>query len=277
MATLNKRNQTWQVRILRTGFPTQTQSFQNKSDALHWARTQELLRDQQQAPAPILTNPFSDILQRYRNEVSIRKRGYASEYYRIQTLLRAPELQRQTGKITSRILYQYRDRRLTEVSGCTVRKELYLLSAIFCHLHTEWSDMPIQNPVQGMHKPPNAPQRIVRLSQSQRQTLQSHLTSYPDRLLAQIVEVALETGLRRGDLLSLTPAQIHVDTQLLYLATSKNGYGRCIPLSKRAFAILSACDPAQKQIFILKYLYCRLISIYVIYIYRIREKENINY
>ena len=42
MASIRKQNNRWEVRVRRTGHPTQTKTFTLKSDAQQWAREAEI-------------------------------------------------------------------------------------------------------------------------------------------------------------------------------------------------------------------------------------------
>jgi hypothetical protein len=44
MASFRQRGGKWQARILRTGYPDQTETFETKADAEKWARSVELAR-----------------------------------------------------------------------------------------------------------------------------------------------------------------------------------------------------------------------------------------
>jgi hypothetical protein len=50
MATLRRRGKRWQVQVRRNGRPSLSRSFQLKSDALAWARQQDLEADRQGLP-----------------------------------------------------------------------------------------------------------------------------------------------------------------------------------------------------------------------------------
>jgi integrase len=60
--------------------------------------------------------------------------------------------------------------------------------------------------------------------------------------------LALETAMRRSDLLRLEWKNINLEKRTAHLQTSKNGFGRTIPLSTKAVAILQELpkDPAGK-------------------------------
>ena len=55
-----------------------------------------------------------------------------------------------------------------------------------------------------------------------------------------IIEIALETGMRRGEILNIKKE--HVKNQTLFIPLAKNGHQRTIPLSKRAYHILKNYD-----------------------------------
>ena len=54
MASIRKHNSRWEVRVRRSGYPTQTKTFTHKSSAQTWAREAELALEQGKAPtAPV--------------------------------------------------------------------------------------------------------------------------------------------------------------------------------------------------------------------------------
>ena len=61
--------------------------------------------------------------------------------------------------------------------------------------------------------------------------------NYPQVKLRNIIEVVLETGMRRGKILNIKKE--HIKSQTLSIPITKNGHPRTIPLTKRALYILS--------------------------------------
>ena len=55
--------------------------------------------------------------------------------------------------------------------------------------------------------------------------------SYP--ILAWIVKLALYTGMRQGEIQSLTLEHVDLKRRVIGLTESKNGSGRTVPLTKR--------------------------------------------
>jgi predicted Zn-dependent protease len=76
MATLRKRGERWQVQVRRQGRADVSRSFLLKSDALAWARQQELEADRHGIPTArkaLAGVTVADVVRRYRDEVLPRK------------------------------------------------------------------------------------------------------------------------------------------------------------------------------------------------------------
>jgi hypothetical protein len=58
--------------------------------------------------------------------------------------------------------------------------------------------------------------------------------------LAHFVAIAIETGMRRSEFLSLEWSDLNVERRMAYLPVTKNGEPRGVPLSSHAMAILGA-------------------------------------
>lgn len=70
--------------------------------------------------------------------------------------------------------------------------------------------------------------------------------------LAQIVVLALDTGMRRGELLHQTGEDVDLERRLLFVTHSKTAQGemREIPLTNRAFDLLTALDRSRGKLFL---------------------------
>ena len=55
-----------------------------------------------------------------------------------------------------------------------------------------------------------------------------------------VVELALETAMRRGELLALQWKHVDLERRVAYLPMTKNGLARSVPLSTRAAGVLSS-------------------------------------
>ncbi len=59
-------------------------------------------------------------------------------------------------------------------------------------------------------------------------------------MLYWIVVLAIETGMRKGEMVTLTRRQIDLQKRVISLQQTKNGTARSVPLSKTAVQVLEA-------------------------------------
>ncbi len=91
MATLMKRGDKYFVQIRRKGFATACRTFHLKSDAEEWARYMETKADRGDMPASVKVLDgyrVRDIITRYRDEVTVKKRSAETETYFLNAFLR---------------------------------------------------------------------------------------------------------------------------------------------------------------------------------------------
>jgi integrase len=79
-----------------------------------------------------------------------------------------------------------------------------------------------------------SPARILRLSLDDESRLLSLARGSGTTGLASAIILAIETGLRRSELLSLTWNRVDFDRRVLVVSDSKNGHGRYVPLTQCA-------------------------------------------
>ena len=134
---------------------------------------------------------------------------------------------------------RFREDRLKEVSAGTVLKDLGLLSAVINTGRTEWGleNVIRTNPVSLISKPKTPRPRDRRLEAGELEKLLSACTS-PNPWFRPLVLFAIEKGMRRGEILSLTWENVHLDKRYVHLPDSKNGDSRNVPLSPQALELL---------------------------------------
>ncbi|OUS08856.1 integrase [Rhodobacterales bacterium 52_120_T64] len=248
MATIRINRGKWQAIVRRTGFPQQSKSFDSKTIARKWARQKEAELDTGviHTDTRILDNTtVSDILLRYRETVTINKKGHASEGKRIDSFLKQPWANYKLSRVTSGVFSHYRDQRLKQVRPATVRRDLGLLRAIFEVAKQEW-DMPFQeNPLINVRKPKEPNARTRRLESGELDLLLSVAESRKGGWLKAGIQIAIETGMRRGELLSALWSDVSFTNSTLLIRETKNGHPRCIPLTAEAVAILRSQKPTE--------------------------------
>jgi len=262
MGTITKRGELqWQAKVRRKGFPTQSRTFMYKEDADKWVRTVEReletsgFVDRREAEKTTLAS----VLKRYQKEVSPAKKSGEIESIKIDVLLRDKAIAAlKMTAITSAELVKWRDRRLKDVTGGTVNRELDILSAVLNHARREWG-IHVENPIPYVKRPDKARSRERRLSALEESYLLAALTGGErtdngtfskgarNPWLLPLVQFALETAMRRGELLSLQWENVELKQRTAYLPDTKNGDARTVPLSTRAVAILKGLPSYPKQ------------------------------
>ena len=255
MGTITKRGELqWQAKVRRKGYPAQSRTFSYKEDAEKWVRELERAADtggvvdRREAEK----NTLGAILRRYQTEVTPSKKSADIESVKIDVIMKDATLPKlKMSAVTSSAVASWRDRRLKQVGGATVNREIDVLSAVFNHARREWG-VHVENPIPLIKRPEKARARDRRFSAEEETYLLAALTG-GERLadgtfskgarnpwLLPLVKLAIETAMRRGELLSLTWENVDLKRQTAHLPDTKNGDPRTVPLSTRAVAILQA-------------------------------------
>ena len=150
--------------------------------------------------------------------------------------------------IDQKLVASYRDSRLNggagrkPVYGSTVRKELYMLSKVLGFAEIEKGiTMPRGNPVERVRMPSEGKSRTRRLNAEEWVAFESECKKSRNSWLWPVVQLAVETAMRQGELLSLTWSQIDWKNRLALLNDPdkiKNEEPRAVPLSPAALEVL---------------------------------------
>ena len=243
MASIRQRSGKWQARVLREGYPAEVKSFTTRSEAQKWARQIEGAMDsggyQSRCEADKML--LSDALLRYAEEVSPTKRGHRDEVIRINALKRAKMAAYSMAKLSPAIVAGFRDERLRNVGAGAVIRDLSLLSSVINHARREWS-VTVNNPCLLVKKPPTPAGRTRVLSADEELRLLVAVAPIGRRNpeMLPLVQLALQTAMRRGELLALRWEHVDLEGQTAYLPTSKNGHPRLVPLSSAAVGVLAS-------------------------------------
>ncbi|KUM04284.1 site-specific integrase [Chromobacterium subtsugae] len=184
---------------------------------------------------------LKDTLAIYRDRISILKKGYAQERYRIEQLCRSFLGDIVTREVTSVDIATYRDQRLTQVnpktqkllSTATVRLEMSLLSNCFDIARIEWG-LCDSNPVSNVRKPKIPPGRDRRMTPREERLILRYAHAHSNPELYSIIVIALQTAMRQGEILGMRWEYINLKTRVVHLPETKNGSKRDVPLSLKA-------------------------------------------
>jgi integrase len=103
---------------------------------------------------------------------------------------------------------------------------------------SEWGFNLPSNPVANLRKPPQAKGRSRRLERDEEARLLEACRRSSNPFLAPLVCLAIETAMRRGELLGLSWEHVRLDEFCVHLPITKNGDSRDVPLSPRAREII---------------------------------------
>lgn len=241
MASITKRKNGWCAQVRRKGYAPRSKTLPTKSAALTWAREIETLVDAGRLPvsdAPLREKCLSDLITRYLLEVTPRKRSDQSERLRLGKMQLNALVSKRLIELNQCDIASYRDQRLKEAKPATVRKELYLLASVIDVATKDWGYPFTKNPVRGIALPIANDARDRRLEAGEAEKLHRALQTTRNPHVRPIVMLAIETGLRRREVLELTWSNVDLERRIAYIPITKTGVPRTIPLTDAALAVI---------------------------------------
>ena len=238
MASFRFRNNRWQARVQRKGQKDLAKSFLNKPDAEKWARSIEIEIDRGTYINTDYAQKtlFKEILQKYLDDVAPHMRSADNQIVRVRKLMKHPIAEVNMAHLSPKHMADYRDERLKEIKPNTVIRELAILSSVINLARREWG-LNIINPITMIKKPSSTKGRDRILNDEELGRLIIQLEKISP-WYKPLVEFAIETAMRRGELLSLLWANVSFEKSIAFLPLTKNGDSRYIPLSLKAIRIL---------------------------------------
>ncbi|WP_238474390.1 site-specific integrase [Pseudomonas cavernae] len=253
MATIRNRGEyQWEAQIRRKGYPAQRKTFETKADAQAWARMieSEIDRGIFVSRVEAERTAFYELIDRYISEVAPKHKGAYSEIKRLEALKRHPLATRIVATLTSSDFARYRDERLKIRKGNTVKRELALFQCVLEVARREWGIHLAENPVRMVSRPSYNDERSRRLAPDEEDYLLAALEYFERRAdgtyaegshnpwIRPIVQLALETAMRRGELFQLLWKHVSLDRRTAHLPSTKNGLPRTLPLTPKAAQLL---------------------------------------
>ncbi|MFC5556502.1 tyrosine-type recombinase/integrase [Methylobacterium iners] len=192
---------------------------------------------------------MADLLARYEAEMTVKKRGTDRERYKLRVIRSHPIAGLPLAKLSTVAVSQYRDDRLRVVQGGTVRRELAILQHCLEVARKEWGTPLLTNPVQSVTLPEPSRARDQRLEAEAGQKLHAAIGSAHAWYLRPLMELAIETGMRRGELLALLWSHVSLEKRTAHLPITKNGHARTVALTPKAIEVLRALPRTDPRVF----------------------------
>ena len=252
MSSIQKRGLTFRVRITRQGKSTLSGTFYSRNEALQWAKDIEAklyLGIYEEITPKIAKNiSFREAAQHYLKTHSIHKKIVRCETSRLKILIeRWGDIP--VEQINKAAILELRDDLLSlGRSGETINHYFNTLSKLFQMLVGDW-DLVIANPIKGIKRMPPSHGRSKRVTSDIEKILLNSCNAISLSLLSSIIKFAIQTGMRRGEIMGLTWADIDLPNRKAYLHQTKNGEPRQVPLTRQAMAVLEALSRDEERVF----------------------------
>jgi integrase len=236
MASIYKRNGKWRVEIRKIGSKGIHKSFIVKDEAIRFARETEVKIEQglYQDLTLAKTTKLKDVLAQYRDRVSVNKKGYDQERYKINKIIRSDIADKTLSQLTPIVLFEYIEQQKKLYTASTVNKSITIVNLALNFAERFLGISLNKNPLKF----------IKRLKESQfvGQVIELHeealLLKHAEFSKLYWLKVAIilgiDCGLRRGEILKLKAENINYKNNTAVLKDTKNGETREVGLSSRA-------------------------------------------
>lgn len=257
MATFTKRNNKWRAQVRKKGV-SKSAEFETKSEAQKWAAALE--KEIELANYnPFANTTFSQVIDRYIKEYTVKKRGAREEKLRLFRICDTSLGQVAMDELSQQDLREWQNKRLSEVSSASVLRERIAISAVLTQA-VKWGYIE-KNPLYGLDKPeqPKARTRCYTKQEINALVEASGFTfdEEPKTKYAAVGAAflfALETAMRAGEICSLTWENVNLTARTAFLPLTKNGHSRTVPLTQKAIKIIERMqrDEDESTVFGLK-------------------------
>lgn len=243
MATFIKRAGSWQAKVCRKGV-RRTATFPTKIQAQEWAsKTENEIISGHYGLG--VRKTLGEAIDAYLKANAERKGAHYE-----QTRLKA--FKRDEAALCAKVLpaltlsdfVAFRDARMAQVKPGTVRREFSLLGGVFSHaVERQWLQT---NLLREVKKPQSPPARRRGVEQAE---IDAIVQALGDSEIAKAFLLAIETGMRQGEMLGLTWDDVHLAERYVRLPTTKNKDARDVPLSLEAVKILKSMPKESEYVF----------------------------
>lgn len=234
MATIRRRERkkgtVWQVQVRLAGHEHVSKTFESREEAVSWARRMEgqieSRRDKPRSERDLgeAIGRYLDTVEPHKAESTRHSRKHRFEWWYKHHGTKL------LSELTPDVIAEARDHLDQRgLSPATVNRYLTALSAVMRYAAEDWGWIDA-NPVSKVRRLPEGQGRVRYLEQGEIKTLLEECRKEGHELHL-LVLMALATGMRRGELLSITWDQVDLQRRLIVLPDTKTGERRGIPIS----------------------------------------------
>ena len=236
MATIERRltkgnKVRYRAQIRRRGFPTLSETFARKTDAVEWAETRE--REMQRGTfvdrREAERHTFGETLDKYVAEVMPRKPKSAAQQIPQCDWWRSKLGDKLLSSVRKTDILALRAELVTRTSASNANRYMSLLSHVFTVAVVEWEWLEA-SPIKGIKRLPEPRGRVRFLDDNERAALLRECRKSPAKELYPAVLLLLTTGARKNEVMSLKWSNIDFARGTIAIEDSKNKESRSVPL-----------------------------------------------
>ena len=253
MATIEERltkdgEKRYRVLVRLRGYPTQTATFERKTDARRWASSIEtkLREGRHFGSQEMKRRTLGDLIDRYiQSEIPKKPRNGAKQAAQLGWW-KSKFGDYTLANVTPALIVEGRDKLSAGTvrggkirSPGTVNRYLAALSHAFSIASREWGWLE-NNPCQRVSKLKEPNGRVRYLDDAERKALLTACRGSGSCHLYDIVMLALSTGMRRSEITGLRWKDVDLEHAAIRLEITKNEERRLVPLSGHALTLMTA-------------------------------------
>ncbi len=235
MATIRRRNNKWQAIIRKDNFKIIYKTFSLKENAVRWARETEVKIEQglYQDLALSKITKLNDVLAQYRDRVSVNKKGYEQERYKINKIIRSDIADKTLSQLTPIVLFEFIEQQKKLYTASTINKSITIINLALKFAERFLGIVLNNNPLKFIKrlKESNFTGQVI--EPHEEALLLKHAEFSKLYWLKTAIILGIDCGLRRGEILKLKAEDINYSNSTAILRDTKNGETREIGLSQR--------------------------------------------
>ena len=238
MASIRKRNGRYQAQFKYRSY-YRAKTFDRIAEAREWIQKEhQRVAEEFNFTGKVRPMNTAEILTRYLSEITPTKRGAHSETAVLKKLLKESWVKISLDNLCITHIASYRDKRLSEVTPATFKRQFNIVKTACSLAEDEWNwETPLRL-LKKLRYPQPKPKLVTRVTPQKEAELIQVAEQMMTPQLANIIRIALATGMRRGEILSIQPEHIDEQHRLLQIPDTKNGYPRVFPLNDALLALL---------------------------------------
>lgn len=239
MASITIRNGSYRVRITRQGQSTISKSFKTEFDALKWVRQVEVQLElgiyQEQTKKRLIKQDisFTEAAGRYISTHVVHKLNNRTEAGILGLISKRWESRKLSSIQKQDVLMLKEDLLKLGRAASTVNHYINAISQLYQVAVNEW-EFKLTNPTTSIKRMAEPQGRMKRLLPEAERILLKHSFESILLPLSSIIVIAIETGMRSAEILSMRWEDVDLVNRKVLLRHTKNGESRVVPLTSRA-------------------------------------------